>query len=228
MTPALLPGFHAHVHAATHEPLILQSSEPGDYVHGMLVFGQSKQTRRNVHHHYRRFCKRIKVEVELDTVHPVPSHRQRCAEDRWELRRRSVWAHAWIWKNAQSTDARFRSQWVDDGWRFDDYLAGKHESAQSMRIEPAGWIEDDRESTATDDMSKESGIRENLLEDWNRAAGEPEGQWEEGSGGGAAVEWDESALTDYNEVEGDDEDSTCVARGTFDRDYDRSGSAGCW
>lgn len=225
MTPALLPGFSTLAHATTHEPLILQSSKAGDHVNGMLVFGQSRKVRRNVHEHYRPFCKRIKVEVELDTVHAVPAHRQACPGERWELRRRSVWAHAWIWRNAHSADARLRSQGEDAGWRFDDYLAGKHQPAQSLRIEPAGWIEDDRETV----VSGEAGESDASLTHWGSMENVQTTEWEEGSGAGAAVPFDDHAWDHFEGwSEGDEEDEYFVDRGAFDRDYDRSGSAGYW
>lgn len=204
MTPALLPGFHAHVHSSTHEPLLIQSAQPGDYVHGMLIFGQSKEVRHNVHEHYRPFHKRIKVEVELDTVDPVPSHLRTHPGERWELRRRSVWAHAWIWKNADSGDVRICSLEGNNRWCFDDYLAGKYTPAQSLRIEPAGWIEDDWESCSTEGTTNAGPAGDTLADTWQAAPLERSDAWEAVSEGDGAVPFDDHAWNQLPSCESDD------------------------
>lgn len=233
MTPALLPGFHAHVHDTTHEPMILQSSRPGDHAHGMLVFGQSKKSRRSVHAHYRHFCKRIKVEVELDTVHPVPRHLRSCKDKRWELRRRSVWAHVWVWRGAHSADARLGMLGLGDGWRFDDFLAGAYETKGSLRVEPAGWMEDDRGTDLEGEEVEDSGGIGLADEGWKYVQDEQAEGWEEASGDGGAVAWDDDAWPNDAPGESREErdggrDSSRINSTALDRDYDRSGNAGCW
>lgn len=220
MTPALLPSFHSHPHPDTGEPLILQSSTPGDFVHGMLVFGQSKHVRRRVHEHYRHSCKRVKVEVELDTLQAV--------RGRWELRRRTVWAHAWIWRVV--SDAA--SAWDvdrDETRRYDDYLATGVGTARSLslRIEPARWIEDDRETVCTDEVedgAEPEGPGWGILQEGSTKS------WEEGSDGGAAVAWngnlDFGASYDVEDEDKADWEYDASA-GALDRDYGRNGSAGC-
>lgn len=159
----------------------------------MLIFGQSKDVRHKIHEHYRPSHKKIKAEVELDTVHPVPSHLRAHCSRAGELRRRSVWAHVWIWKNAHSGDAGFQSQRGDPGWRFDDYLAGKYTPIQSLRIEPAGWIEDDRETDRTKDGTNNSPIGGAVADNWQATSVGPSDTWEEASVGEGAVVWDDNA-----------------------------------
>ena len=235
MTPALLPAFQSHTHTGTSGPLILQSSAPGAFVHGMLVFGQSRHVRRRVHEHYRPHCKRVKVKVELDTLVPA----QRNGNGGRELRRRSVWAHAWIWRDASS--ARLAPPPQVDGSnggyrarRYDDYLATGVGSARSLslRIEPAGWIEDDRETISSGDETDDRVGGERIEgKSWEVVEHGISGEWEEGSGGGAAVEWhgDEDFGPGWKVAEEQEADwEHDPNAGALDRDYDRRGNAGCW
>lgn len=190
-------------------------------MHGMLVFGQSKAVRRRVHEHYRPLCKRVKVEVELDTLQAF--------RGQWQLRRRSVWAHAWIWRNtADGVGAWFTDR--EKTRRYDDYLATGLGPARSLslRIEPARWIEDDRETISLGDEDGEEieGSKWEVLSD------EPTQEWREGSDGGAAVAWDrdEQCGPGYDICDHDEEaDWECdPSAGALGRDYGRNGNAGCW
>lgn len=137
MTPALLPGFHAYVHSKTLEPCILQSPNHSDHVQGMLVLGQGRDSRNVIHEHYRPHCRRIKVEVEVDVAVTVPHHERDYETERWRLQRRTVWAHAWLWSNAGSSDTHFRTQ--VPRWNLEDYLAGALGPKEPPRIEEDGW-----------------------------------------------------------------------------------------
>lgn len=76
-------------------------------------------------------------------------------------------------------------------------------------------------------MSEGPNAGEAPVEDWT-AEDDPEGDWEEGSGAGAAVEWDDNAWMHWASGEVNAQDEYYVDRGALDRAYDRSGSAGCW
>ena len=133
MTPALLPGFHAHVHSETEEPCLLQSDQPYDFAHGMLVFGEGSESRKQIHQHYRPFAKRIKVEVEAEVVVPVQPGQRRHPLDRWALKRRRFLAHAWLWSNVRDLEIQFRMDL--SGWRIEDYIAGKYALHRALKIE---------------------------------------------------------------------------------------------
>ena len=239
MTPALLPGFGAYHWPHSHEPCILPSTRPGDYVQGMVVFGQSKQTRRNIHEFCRENCKRIKVEVEFEVLWPVPPYMKTHPTQAWLKLRRRVWAHTWIWKDPKPGDVEVRvNQEERLGWRYDDYLAYEMNQGQkeALKIVPAGWIEDDRESVASgeslDDIQMEDGEG---MEGWKGNGQDETGSWEEGSGAGSAAEWDEVwaalpevATDEAGAVDASGGEEDFVGGGALDRDYKRNGSAGMW
>ncbi|KAK3680046.1 hypothetical protein LTR78_000423 [Recurvomyces mirabilis] len=126
MTPALLPGFHAYVQTDTLKPCIMPSLNTNEYVQGMVVFGQGKESRNLIHQHYRENCRRVKVEVEIDVSAPVSSADRDHPLENWRLQRRKVWAHAWLWANVGSGEVKFRSQ--AERWTIEDYLSGALES----------------------------------------------------------------------------------------------------
>ncbi|KAK0934856.1 hypothetical protein LTR29_013570 [Friedmanniomyces endolithicus] len=132
MTPALLPGFHAHVHADTLQPCILQSTDTCDYVQGMVVFGLGATSREIIHDHYRANCRRVKVEVEIDVQVAMPSTERDFGMERWQLERRKVWAHVWLWANAGNGDLLTHTQ--ARRWSIDDYLEGNLEPKEIPHI----------------------------------------------------------------------------------------------
>ena len=140
MTPAILPGFHSHVHADTHQPCLTQSPNATDYVQGMLIFGQGRKGRDRIHAHYRPHCRRVKVPVEFDVQVGVPLSGRDFSHERWRLQRRTIWAHAWLWSNVGSSDAFFCSK--ADGWRLEGYLEGDLGPRLSLRVEEDGKWED--------------------------------------------------------------------------------------
>ena len=131
MTPAVLPGFHADVHSETQQPCILQSLGT-DFVHGMLVLGQGRPGRNLIHQHYQPRTRRVKVQIELDVVVPKPAGYT--PTERWYLKRRRIWAYAWLWSNAGSGDVLCRS--TTSRWTLEDCIAGDLGPKQSLRIEP--------------------------------------------------------------------------------------------
>ncbi|KAK3627112.1 hypothetical protein LTR56_019436 [Elasticomyces elasticus] len=136
MTPALLPGFHPYVHADTLQPCILQSPNMQDYVQGIVVFGLGAESKKIIHDHYRSHCRRVKVEVEIDvSVALAPANRVFPGE-LWRLQRSKVPCHVYLWSNAGSGDAMFRTQ--AQRWTIDDYLGGNLEPAQVLNI-VEGW-----------------------------------------------------------------------------------------
>ncbi|TKA52885.1 hypothetical protein B0A55_12440 [Friedmanniomyces simplex] len=132
MTPALLPGFRAHVHADTLQPCLLQSTNARDYVQGMVVFGLGAQSRKLIYNHYQANGRRVKVEVEIDVSVAIPPTDRNFERERWRLRRRKVWAHAWLWSNAGSGDAMSRTQ--APRWSIDDYLGRNLEPRQAPLV----------------------------------------------------------------------------------------------
>jgi hypothetical protein len=139
MTPALLPGFRAHVHVETEEPCLIQSNDPQDYAHGMLIFGEGKGGREQIHKHYRPHAKRIKVQVETEIVVPVDADDRDTPRERWVLKRKRLWAHAWLWSNVRDFETQFRMDLR--GWKLDEYLAGVYALNQALRVE-LGVVED--------------------------------------------------------------------------------------
>ena len=148
MTPGLLSGFHAHVHTETLQTCLLQSTDPTDYVQGMLIFGQGKSARKRIHKHYRPRARRAKVQVEIDIKVLEPDQDLDSPYQRWRLQRRKIWAHAWFWSNIGSGDVHFRTE--SPRWTLEDYLAGNLGPDQELRIEPTGMLEDEVEVDDSD------------------------------------------------------------------------------
>ncbi|KAI6863786.1 hypothetical protein KC343_g2931 [Hortaea werneckii] len=141
MTPAFLPGFYPHVHAETLQPCVMQSTNDKDYVQGMLVFGEGSHGRKLINRHYRANTRRVMVDVQADIVVPVPQHERKHKYQLWRLQRRIIRAYAWIWAaNVGSPDVQFRN--VVPKWTLEDYIEGRLEREQALRVEDAGWIED--------------------------------------------------------------------------------------
>ncbi|TKA71961.1 hypothetical protein B0A55_05394, partial [Friedmanniomyces simplex] len=80
MTPALLPGFHAHVHADTLQPCILQSTNTRDYVQGMVVFGLGAQSRELIYNHYQANGTVVEANTP-DVAHDNDGNSDRVLED---------------------------------------------------------------------------------------------------------------------------------------------------
>ncbi|KAI7233028.1 hypothetical protein KC330_g5580 [Hortaea werneckii] len=156
MTPAFLPGFYPHVHAETSQPCVMQSTNDKDYVQGMLVFGEGSHGRKLINRHYRTNTRRVMVDVQADIVIPVPAHERKHKHQLWRLQRRVIRAYAWIWAaNVGSSDVRFRN--VVPKWTLEDYIEGRLEREQALRVEDAGWLED-KVSVPEDSQSwKEDG-----------------------------------------------------------------------
>lgn len=141
MTPAFLPGFYPHVHAETLQPCVMQSTNNKDYVQGMLVFGEGSHGRKLINRHYRANTRRVMVDVQADIVVPVPGHERKHKYQLWRLQRQIIRAYAWIWAaNVGSSDAQFRN--VVPKWTLEDYVEGRLEREQALRVEDAGWLED--------------------------------------------------------------------------------------
>ncbi|KAK0896881.1 hypothetical protein LTR02_010987 [Friedmanniomyces endolithicus] len=132
MTPALLPGFHAHVHADTLQPCILQSTDARNCVQGMVVFGLGATSREIIHNHYRANGRRVKVEVEIDVWVAISQMIRDPELERYQLERRKVWAHTWLWADAGSGDSLSHSQ--TRTWNIDDYLDGNFELRQTPHV----------------------------------------------------------------------------------------------
>ena len=132
MTPALLPGFRAHVHTETEQPCLIQSEDAQDYAHGMLIFGEGREGRDQIHQHYRPHAKRIKVQVEFDVAVPVLAGDPYAPQKHWVLERKKQWAHAWLWSNVRD----FEMQFLMDlqSWGLEDYLAGEYAMHQALLI----------------------------------------------------------------------------------------------
>lgn len=140
MTPALLPGFHPHVHSDTHKPCVIQSPNSQDYVQGMLVFGEGKAGRKSIHQHYGPNTRRVTVEVQCDFAVPVLAPSREHAHERWRLQRHKVRASAWLWANVGSGDVHLRN--VVPKWTLEDYVEGKLEGERGMRVEESPWMEE--------------------------------------------------------------------------------------
>ncbi|KAK0890187.1 hypothetical protein LTR02_014873 [Friedmanniomyces endolithicus] len=132
ITPALLPGFHAHVHSDTLQPCILQSTNAQDYVQGMVVFGLGATSREIIFDHYRANGRRVKVEVEIDARVAMPPTNHNSEVERCQLERRKIWAHAWLWADAGSGNSKPHTQ--TQTWSIDDYLDGNLEPRQIPHV----------------------------------------------------------------------------------------------
>ncbi|KAK4505304.1 hypothetical protein PRZ48_003267 [Zasmidium cellare] len=142
MTPALLPGYKAHIHTPTLQPALLPCNTPNAHVQGMLVFGLSKPLRRLIHAHYRPHAKRRKLtlEVELQVLveEDGPGHV-------WPIkvfrpRRRAVEAHVWVWSRKRGGEDFYGEQ----EWRLEEALAGNLGAKQTMlRVEGDGKGDED-------------------------------------------------------------------------------------
>ncbi|KAM3423034.1 hypothetical protein BST61_g504 [Cercospora zeina] len=88
MTPAILPGVHAHIDMHTTQPILVASPRPDAFVQGMLVFGLGKEARDILRAWYGRFAHRRRFPVELEA--------RVGGDGKYHLERRAVWAYVWL------------------------------------------------------------------------------------------------------------------------------------
>jgi hypothetical protein len=148
MTPALLPGFHPHVHTSTHQPCIIQSAEPDDYVQGMVIFGQGREARDRIHKHYRPDGRRVKLQVEVEVLVPDGS------ADGWSKERKKIWANAWLWSNVGSVDVHFAGMYPR--WTIEAYLGGAFSGPPRLRIGYDGFVGEDYDDGESE--NEEGGV----------------------------------------------------------------------
>lgn len=142
MTPALLPGFRAQLDCETQQPCLIQSSDPTDYVQGMLVFGQGRAGRDRIHRHYRPYARRVKVHVETDVIVSIPPFSRDYVHELWRYHRRKIKAHAWLRSKVCSVHPFFCPE--RPHWSLEEYLAGTNEDDESLRIDPSAYgLEED-------------------------------------------------------------------------------------
>lgn len=163
MTPALLPGYKAHIHAPSLQPALIQSDDPNDYVQGMLIFGLGKDLRRLIHNHYRTHAKRRKVQLEVELQVLVeefgPGHvfQQKALRPR----RRAIQAHVWLWSKKRGGE-----DFYEEGeWNLEDALLGNLGPKQTaLRVEgdakgdedEDGWIGREVEEVSVDPEERQS------------------------------------------------------------------------
>jgi hypothetical protein len=135
MTPALMTGFHAYVHSETQQPCLMQSPNSTDHVLGMLLLGEGKEGRKRIHEHYRRKTRRITVPVEIDVFIPMVANEGSMPTLRWQFKRRTIQAYAWIWANVGGGEAHFHS--AAPRWTLEGYLSGEYSPQQQIDIRDA-------------------------------------------------------------------------------------------
>lgn len=115
----------------------------------MLILGLSRRRRDRIHQHYRPHVKRIKVQVELDVLIEGPSAAGPIEQRFYELKRRRVWAHVWLWSNIDTGEVYSRTG--QPRWTLEDYIAGTFDPVQRLRIEPDGRGDERQEGEAFDE-----------------------------------------------------------------------------
>lgn len=103
----------------------------------MLMLGLGRESRDLIHAHYRTDnCRRIKVQTEIDVVVPIPNSEDRnFRAERWRLKRRTVWAHAWLWAGqVGSADVKALCQAPARGWTIEAFLSGEIEVAAAPHV----------------------------------------------------------------------------------------------
>ncbi|WPG99506.1 Hypothetical protein R9X50_00232100 [Acrodontium crateriforme] len=121
MTPALLPGFHPHVHNESRLPCLVQSSNPLDHVQGMLLMGQGKAGKNLVNQHYHRETTRTKQQVECEVLVHTPRSDRIHPDSPWCLCRVKIRAYVWLWS---SVDPAAGLAQRTPRWTIEDYIAG--------------------------------------------------------------------------------------------------------
>ncbi|KAH9845073.1 hypothetical protein Tdes44962_MAKER06862 [Teratosphaeria destructans] len=167
MTPALLPGHHPHIDSNTHRPFILPSSDPSDYVQGMLLFGEGRNGRKAIHHHYTAalpHTHRVRLPVQIDVLVPVPKHEARVfPSQKWKLKRRTVVARVWVARTGRAGVGR---------WSLEQYLGGEVGGGQEMDVRgPEGWEDCEVEVAETGveeeaEEEEEEGERQVVIGGW--------------------------------------------------------------
>lgn len=142
MTPALLPGVHAHIDLESMRPILVFTQRPNAYVQGMLVFGLRKEARDILRTYYHPFahCRRIEVDFEA-CIETSPEDRV-ASEQHWHLEPRAICAYAWVKSGLDDCELSTKGESCPD-WRLGDYLEGKLSLQEPMRIEPSGRGDED-------------------------------------------------------------------------------------
>ncbi|EGP90592.1 uncharacterized protein MYCGRDRAFT_90661 [Zymoseptoria tritici IPO323] len=137
MTPAFLPGCHAHLDQESLQPCLVRADNAQSYVQGMLVFGQGKASRDAVHQHYRPGAKRRKVGVEIDVEWTIEDSLAGTLEEempmRIELDGKGDEAHE-EWLTEDSSVATLAGK--EEG-----QVNGKHEAPAFYSFERDTWLE---------------------------------------------------------------------------------------
>ena len=135
MTPALLPGVHAHIDLESMRPILVFTQRPEDCVQGMLVFGLGKQARDILRTYYHPFAHRRRVEVEFEVC--IEASREDGVPS-WLLERRAVSAYAWVKSQLNDCELSTNDTQICPTWRLEDYLQGKLSLQEPMRIDSSG------------------------------------------------------------------------------------------
>lgn len=142
MTPALLPGYKAHIHSSSLQPAVIHSDDQNAYVQGMLVFGLGKAARRLIHDHYRKQAKRrkVQIELELNVLVTGPGPHSVFEQKRFRPRRRALQAHVWLWSKKRGGE-----NFLEQGeWNLEDHLLGNLGPKQTaLRVEEDGKGDED-------------------------------------------------------------------------------------
>lgn len=143
MTPALMPGFTAHIDAATLQPRLKPSRNPRDFVQGMLVIGLTKADRKLVNTHYRNHSKRksVSLEVELLETDATPFSPNSLRVARPHVKRTHIRACAWICRSRKKVDFL-----PDRKWTIEHFVEGRYETKQTLlRMSDTGKGDEDED-----------------------------------------------------------------------------------
>lgn len=147
MTPALLPGYRAHVDQPTLQPRVVKSSAREAHVQGIVVFGLGQNDFDILDGQYQpdKVAKEMNVEIDVST----PVHSEEGIE--WRLRRKVIKAYTWLpLESDNKTEEENQGQEEDDEplnipkigefWTLEDYIEGNLEVNETvvMRVEPSG------------------------------------------------------------------------------------------
>ncbi|KAK6427126.1 hypothetical protein LTR95_016039 [Oleoguttula sp. CCFEE 5521] len=125
LTPAQLGGARLHLRAETKQPVLLPSTNPDDSVHGLLLFGCGRRSRKRIDRHYQAHSHKVIARPMCETITTRSAARSDCRQEK-RLIQSTIMAEIYLWSN----DSVLLEPEPEGsrGWTLNDFLTGTYDA----------------------------------------------------------------------------------------------------